>query len=116
MRFFLQDLHVIHFFPKLTWDTKFFSFENEQVLDVPVLDSSSPPGHAAELLQESTKFSNSDSYAIVKEEIQEPSITPKENGVILNTSLMLQEKKANYSATVKVWEALSIAASTFLHK
>ncbi|KAK9178094.1 hypothetical protein WN943_027284 [Citrus x changshan-huyou] len=60
------------------------------------------PEHAAEPLDESIKLSQSDSFVPIKEEIQECSITPTENGVTLNASLMLQANKSNHSETIKL--------------
>ncbi|KAH9679487.1 hypothetical protein KPL71_026156 [Citrus sinensis] len=71
-------------------------------LGVVALDSSIPPEHAAEPLDESIKLSQSDSFVPIKEEIQECSITPTENGVTLNASLMLQANKSNHSETIKL--------------
>ncbi|KAL9409098.1 hypothetical protein AB3S75_047477 [Citrus x aurantiifolia] len=79
-----------------------FQEKDKQTLDVVALDSSVPPEHAAEPLDESIKLSQSDSFVPIKEEIQECCITPTENGATLNASLMLQENKSNHSETIKL--------------
>jgi hypothetical protein len=73
----------------------------EQPLDAIALDSSSNiPKHAVSLLDENEMSSNIDSSISIKEETKESSITGKCTGS--NLSLKLQEKKSNYTETIKV--------------
>ncbi|TXG48690.1 hypothetical protein EZV62_024565 [Acer yangbiense] len=76
--------------------------QNEQLPDVAVLNSSGSPGEAIKVLEENKNCCSSGSGVVVKEEMEESSITPMENSTFLKTSLTLQENGTKNSETVKL--------------
>ncbi|KAK0593285.1 hypothetical protein LWI29_034194 [Acer saccharum] len=91
-----------------------FQEKIKQLPDVAVLNSSGSPGEAIKVLEENKNCCSSGLGVVVKEEMEESSITPMENSTFLKTSLTLQENETNNSETVKVWEALSLLTLTSL--
>ncbi|KAK4836555.1 hypothetical protein QYF36_024648 [Acer negundo] len=79
-----------------------FQEKIKQLPDVVVLNSSGSPGEAIKVLEENKNFSSSGSGVVVKDEMEESSITPMENSTFLKTSLTLKENETNNSETVKL--------------
>ncbi|XWS66315.1 hypothetical protein CRYUN_Cryun05aG0189200 [Craigia yunnanensis] len=89
--------------------------QNEQSQDVVVLDSRSGSPEQSATLHKNQKSSSSGSCLIAKEENNGPTVTPKENCTSSNPSTELEVKKENSSETVKLHEALSLHALTYLN-